>query len=115
MDDFGSYLRRSVANQVKSSFRSRSVRRRHEAHLRGDDRGPSRVEDGVADRSALWWALVQLPPKQRTAVVLQYYEDRPLAEIALIMGTSVGTAKSHVSRGRTRLKELLDEHNEVEA
>ena len=109
VDDFGAYLRRAVANQVKSGFRSRSVRRRHEDRHRRDGRDTTRLDDGVADRSALWWALGQLPVKQRTAVVLHYYEDRPLAEIATTMGTSVGTTKSQLSRGRDRLRELLDD------
>ena len=50
-----------------------------------------------------------LPLKQRTAVVLHYYEDLSLEAIATAMGTSVGTAKAHLSRGRDRLRELLEE------
>ncbi|MBV8291177.1 MAG: SigE family RNA polymerase sigma factor, partial [Mycobacterium sp.] len=66
-------------------------------------------EDQVVDRHVLWGALRSLAPKQRAAVVLHYYEALPIGEVASVMGTSVGTAKSHLSRGRARLRELLGE------
>lgn len=109
VDDFGSYLRRAVANEVKGSFRRRLRQRRLEERRCADDDRPRAVEDHVVDQDQLWMALRQLPHKQRTAIVLRYYEDRPLAEIAEIMGTAVGTAKAHVCRGRERLRALLEE------
>ena len=56
------------------------------------------------------WVLVQtLPPRQRAAVVLRYYEDLSEAETARVLGCSVGTIKSQTSRAvaalRTRLAE----------
>jgi RNA polymerase sigma-70 factor (ECF subfamily) len=41
------------------------------------------------------------------AVVLRHVEDLPIREIAQILGCREGTAKSHVSRGLTRLRSLL--------
>lgn len=52
-------------------------------------------------------ALRQLPAKQRAAVVLHYYADRPIREIAAILGTSVSTVAVHLHRGRNRLRDLL--------
>ena len=54
-------------------------------------------------------AIGQLPVMQRTAVVLFYFEDRPVSEIALILGVSDGSVKVHLHRARRRLAELLGE------
>lgn len=52
-------------------------------------------------------ALLALPAKQRLAVVLHYLEDRPVAEVATLIGCKEATAKVHLHRGRNRLAELL--------
>jgi RNA polymerase sigma factor (sigma-70 family) len=71
--------------------------------------GPSpeqRVESDLAQRE--WGVLLStLPEAQRVAVVLRHVEDLPISEIAQILGCREGTAKSHVSRGLTRLRSLL--------
>jgi RNA polymerase sigma-70 factor (ECF subfamily) len=52
-------------------------------------------------------AVGRLPRAQRAAIVLHYYEDRPVAEIAQLLGCSASTARVHLHRGRRRLAELL--------
>jgi RNA polymerase sigma-70 factor (sigma-E family) len=59
----------------------------------------------VDDRDELLRALIELPGRTRAALVLRYFEDLPEAEIAQIMGCSVGTVRSQVSRGLARLRE----------
>jgi len=54
-------------------------------------------------------AILSLPKKQRAAIVLHYFEDRPVAEIAEILACAASTAKVHLHRGRARLAELLGE------
>jgi RNA polymerase sigma factor (sigma-70 family) len=54
-------------------------------------------------------AVRQLPAMQRCAVVLFYFEDRPIAEIVDVLGVSHGTVKVHLHRARQRLAELLRE------
>ena len=54
-------------------------------------------------------ALLRLPPQQRAAVALHYYEDRPLTEVAVILNCSHATAKVHVFKARRRLAALLGE------
>ncbi len=65
-----------------------------------------RVEDKLMQRE--WGRLLGLLPEaQRVAVVLRHVEGLPTSEIAQILGCREGTAKSHVSRGLTRLRALL--------
>ncbi len=54
-------------------------------------------------------AVAALAPMQRAAVVLFYWEDRPVAEIAEVLGVSESTVKQHLHRARHRLAELLGE------
>jgi RNA polymerase sigma-70 factor (sigma-E family) len=65
------------------------------------------VIDRAADPVSPWLvtALATLTPRQRTAVVLRYVLDLDVAGIAREMDCSVGTAKSHLSRGLDRLRE----------
>jgi RNA polymerase sigma-70 factor (ECF subfamily) len=50
-----------------------------------------------------------LPAMQRAAIVLFYFEDRPVSEIAEILDCAPATAKVHLHRGRKRLAERLGE------
>lgn len=50
-------------------------------------------------------ALATLSPRQRTALALRHVEDLDIAGVAERMGCSLGTAKSHLSRGTERLRE----------
>lgn len=58
-------------------------------------------------------ALLHLPIGQRAVVALRYYADLSEAETADILGVSVGTVKSRASRAMARLRELLEENEEV--
>ena len=55
----------------------------------------------------LFAALQELTPKQRAAVILHDYADRPNDEIARVLGMRVQTVHVHLSQGRRRLRELL--------
>jgi RNA polymerase sigma-70 factor (ECF subfamily) len=54
-------------------------------------------------------AIHELKPTQRAAIVLHYFEDRPIAEVADILGGSPGAVKVTLHRARHRLAELLGE------
>ena len=45
--------------------------------------------------------------KYKTAIILFYFEDRPIKEIAAILQIPSGTVKYHLSSGRTHLKQYI--------
>jgi len=53
-------------------------------------------------------ALKRLPDKQRTAVLLAGVEGKSYDEVAQAMGLSVGAVRSHLARGRDRLRAATD-------
>jgi RNA polymerase sigma-70 factor (sigma-E family) len=103
---FDWYLRRTVVNLVRSHFRRARVERSYlERHGRDQARDAQAPDPGPRDE--MWRALQRLPERQRTAVVLRYYEDLSEARTAEVMACPVGTVKSLVSRGMDRLRELV--------
>jgi RNA polymerase sigma factor (sigma-70 family) len=54
-------------------------------------------------------AVRRLPPAQRAAVALFYYEDQPVSEVAVIMGCAPATVRVHLHHARERLGRLLGE------
>lgn len=55
----------------------------------------------------LYQALDSLQEKEKAVIILHYFEDRSIKEIASILQIPSGTVKYHLATGRTRLKSLL--------
>lgn len=68
------------------------------------DDGAARAFGAVEATSDLEAALRVLTPRQRATLVLRYLEDRPEAEVAELLGCSVGTVKSTSARALERLR-----------
>jgi RNA polymerase sigma-70 factor (ECF subfamily) len=62
----------------------------------------------IEDRLAVRQALLALPIEQRAAVTLCLISGCSHSEAAAITGVALGTVKSHVSRGRERLRRALE-------
>lgn len=62
----------------------------------------------MTEHVVLIQGLATLPIRSRAAVVLHYYADLPVAEVATVMGTSENTVKSQLRTGLARLRKLLD-------
>ena len=97
------YSRRIVTNEANRWWRRPSAREElpGDVHVAGPD-----ALVGVEVRDELWRLLLQLPRRQRAAVVLRHVEDLSEAEVARVMGCSVGTVKSTTSKAMARLRAL---------
>jgi len=100
------YARKVITTTALGWFRRRSW-----SAERSSDKPPDRPSpghaDGVDQRTWLWECLQQLPPRQRVAIVLRYYEDLTEAQTAEAMKCAVGTVKSQVFAGLTKLRTLV--------
>jgi RNA polymerase sigma-70 factor (sigma-E family) len=103
---FEAYLRRTVVNLARMHFRRRRVER---AYLRRQEQVPreAAVLPDIATYEQVKQALLTLSVRQRTAIVLRYYEDLSEREIADILRCRPGTVKSLVSRGMESLRERI--------
>lgn len=98
------YARTTMMNVAASWFRKKGWRNeRPTATL------PETVVEGedLTDRHLLREALAVLPPRQRAMVVLRYYEDLSVAEVANTLGITTGGVKSQTSAALRRLRAVL--------
>ncbi|KIX77877.1 SigE family RNA polymerase sigma factor [Streptomyces albidoflavus] len=99
------YVRRALVNTRTSQWRKRKVDEFVCEELPEPEVLPA-VDPAEAQslRDAMWRAIMKLPARQRAMVVLRYYEDLSEAQTAAILGVSVGTVKSAVSRALGKLR-----------
>lgn len=118
MDHPAAYARRILINLVLHDADRRSRQKAElqtqETGLDGCDVGAARALRQVDDLAEFRWALAQLPARQRAVLVLRYWADLPVAEVAGILGCSEGTVTSTASRAAARLAEVLT-HGESSA
>jgi RNA polymerase sigma factor (sigma-70 family) len=107
IDNFFSYARQALVNYVMGQYRSDQVATRYVGTQRGDERGERPFDESIADASTTFQLLEQLAPRQRTAVVLRYFEDLSYDQIASTMGVTSGTAKAQVSVGLQRMRAMM--------
>ena len=106
--DPDAYLRRIMVNTHRSWWRARWRRETPAGEL--PDTVIADFADGQAFAALVRQALQALPQRQRAAVVLRYCADLPEAEVADLLGCSVGTVKTHTHRGLRALRENLEEN-----
>lgn len=94
------YLRSTVVNLSRSVQRRQIRERRHARSI------PEPVTN-IPQLDETWHRVVALPLDQRTVIVLRYYEDMALNDIASELGRPLGTVKSTLHRALAQLKETL--------
>ncbi len=102
------YVRRIMVNEHNSLWRRAWKRREHSTDTMPEAGVHDTYDDGMG--GALWSFVQTLPPKQRSVVVLRYYEQLSEAEIADVLDISVGTVKSQASRALATLRQDASRH-----
>lgn len=97
IDDPPAYLRRVVVNQAKDFHR----RRYRQPPI------PVEAVTQIPEIDETWAELRRLPDRQREVVVLRFYEDMPLTEIAQLLDRPPGTIRSELHRALNRLRRTL--------
>jgi RNA polymerase sigma-70 factor (sigma-E family) len=72
-----------------------------------DENGHPDATDAIVQRIALEVALAALPGEQREVLVLRFFLDLSVEEVAETLGMAEGTVKSSTSRALTRLRDLV--------
>lgn len=109
-DSLDGYTRQILTRTFLDESR-RGFFRREQPTL--DASGPEATDTGAPrsgnaeDRMVLLDALAQVPPRQRAALVLRYWEDLSVEDTARVLRCSVGTVKSQTARGLDALRGLL--------
>ena len=102
---FPAYLRRTIVNLHTSKLRRLRVERGAIRDVA--PAGAASIPD-IAGRDQLWHAVLELPARQRVAVVLRYYEDLSERESAEILRCSVAALKSLVTRALNTLRQRTE-------
>ena len=93
---------RVAFNLAKSRWRRLGVERR--SHLHNGNQAPA---SDPADALAVRAAVAELPPRQRAAIVLRYFNDLSVADAAQVMGCAEGTVKALTSQAIVNLRGAL--------
>lgn len=101
----GAWVRRVVSNKSVSLYRRKAAELRALARIALDRQVPLAELD--AEDAEFWGEVRALPKRQAQAIALHYLEDRPVAEVAAILGCTESTAKVHLHKGRKNLADRL--------
>jgi len=98
------YARRAVINLAKNRWRDRSRRPLEVSYEHATDLLDEGDQDHIAERGAISTLLSELPVRDRTVLILRFYFDLPVSEVAATLGCSEGTVKSATSRALATLR-----------
>lgn len=92
------YLKRAVVNQASDL---------HKWRIRERGRPAAEGVTEIPEIDEMWVILQRLPHRQRIVVVLRFYEDLPLLEIARLLQRPPATVRSDLRRALGRLRKAL--------
>ena len=104
---FKTWLFRIAYNCYIDHFRKKTPQRADPQGFEAQNVPSGDAADSAFRYQQLYLALDRIPEKEKAVVVLHYFEDRSVKEIAAILEMPAGTVKYHLSMGRNHLKEHL--------
>ncbi|MFD8424745.1 SigE family RNA polymerase sigma factor [Streptomyces sp. NPDC059466] len=110
IDEPEAYVRQILYRQQVSRWRLKWPRRETSVGEPPERAGHTTDSTAAAElRVVMRGALARLTARQRSVLVLRYYEDLPEADVARLLGCSVGTVRSTTHRSLARLRALAPE------
>jgi RNA polymerase sigma-70 factor (sigma-E family) len=103
IDNLEAYARRVMVHAARRQWTRRRARP-EKLVAQAPEVAISGGQSDALARYALLAAMVALTRQQRAVIVLRYFADESDAEIARVLGCSVGTVRSHAARGLERLR-----------
>jgi RNA polymerase sigma-70 factor, ECF subfamily len=110
------WLAKIVINECKTSQKRKRWREVITGFL--PEPSISSTEDtylGKSDSEKLHDAILSLPEKYRTIIILYYFDELSIEQISEVFGAFQGTVKSRLARGRDRLRRFLKEDEQDES
>jgi len=101
------WLVRTLVNLCRDGYRRAEVRRRAADTVLAVESPTSDTEGGLVARAAVRAALATLDPRRRAVVVMRELEERPMREVAHLLGIAPVTARWHLSKARKQLAAVL--------
>jgi RNA polymerase sigma-70 factor (sigma-E family) len=103
------YVRRAVVNQCRGRLRRRRTADAHRSDAPADAESAEAGAARGATSRAVVRQLAMLPRRQRECIVLRFYADLTVPEIARSIGIAEGSVKSHLHRAMTTLAIELED------
>lgn len=104
-------IARNRAMNAQRRHQPESVTLDDELAMPSPDTGPQEAAEKKAAASNVREAISQLPEHQREVLVLTFYHQLSGQEISEMLGVSIGTVKSRLSRAKDALRDLLQSYN----
>jgi RNA polymerase sigma factor (sigma-70 family) len=102
------WVRQVAANLARSRMRRLGAELRAMGRLAARPEQPPAASERVpAELDRFWSEVRRLPRRQALAIAYHYLEDRPVREVAELLGCSEGTAKALLHQARRRLAQRL--------
>lgn len=103
------WIIRTTINACKDHLRTAFWKRHIALDAAGELPAPEPPQSELLDQ------VMALPKNYRISIYLHYYEGYPVQDIAAVLGKSENTVSAYLSRGRKKLKAVLENDTETEA
>lgn len=105
---FENYLYVIAANLLKDHYRKKQLLPLEDIVIEETEPGFARAENTLIVTEALR----KLPEQEREIIVLRYYQELKIKDIARILGLKLSTTKYHLKRAQEMLGELLEKNED---